>query len=186
MFDPDRYGVSLRKATVDGEDMFVATVKELPDVLVLESSSEAALRAVREVIAGLYEASLRHRKAFPEPVDENSEYSGRVTLRMTSRLHRDVDQIARSESQSLNAVLNEIIARAVGEINGRRTVLRSQPDAFLAELQNILPWSGAVRAEAAYAVTASRAISTAEVVANMQQMTLETSDASLFDANGIH
>lgn len=46
---------------------------------------------------------------------EVAKYSGKVNLRMSRSLHRDLSEMAKREGVSLNQLATTILARAVGE-----------------------------------------------------------------------
>ena len=79
MFDAARYGISIAKVLVDGEDLFCARVRELPDVECYEERPSEAYDAAIEVISGLHALAVENRTMFPSPLPEQSVYSGRVT-----------------------------------------------------------------------------------------------------------
>jgi predicted HicB family RNase H-like nuclease len=110
MTDPDRYGITVRKVRVDGEDLWRATVRELPDVAEFAATREEAVELARDAIEDLQASALEDGTPFPEPIEEEDEYSGRVTLRMSRSLHREVAGRADREGVSLNSYLVECIA----------------------------------------------------------------------------
>lgn len=114
MFDPARYGISITKVLVDGEDLFCALVRELPDVECFEEGPNEAYEAAIEVISGLHALAVEMAKPFPSPSLEQTVYSGRVTLRLPRSLHRAADLAATAENVSLNSYLSSVIAVAVG------------------------------------------------------------------------
>jgi predicted HicB family RNase H-like nuclease len=46
---------------------------------------------------------------------EAAKYSGKLSLRMSRSLHRDLSEMAKREGVSLNQLATTILARAVGE-----------------------------------------------------------------------
>ena len=190
MFDPEFYGISVKKVVLDGETLYAASVRELPDVLVYEDSSDAAYSTALDVVEGLHKASVEHQKAFPAPLEEeDTEYSGRVTLRMSLSLHKDADEIAHLEAQSLNSYLTEQIARAVGEYKARRSVQASSNADSNIPL-DVFRWAGAQGNEVENVATASRIIEVAKdsetAISVARSKTTSTSSFSPFEANGFH
>src|ERR1700719_2983451 len=102
MIDPDRYAITVRKVLVDGEDLWRATVRELPDVAEFAATREEATQLARDAIDDLQAAATEDGTPFPEPIDEEEEYSGRVTLRMSKSMHRATAMRAQTENASLN------------------------------------------------------------------------------------
>ncbi len=117
-FDPERYSVLIKKELVDGEWMFVARVRELPDVVVYEPTHEAAHRGVLDVIADLHDLALEQGSPFPEP-EAPAEFSGRVTLRMPKWLHRDLSMAAEREAVSINQYMVTVLAKGAAIISAR-------------------------------------------------------------------
>jgi len=121
MTDPDRYSIIVRKLHVDGEDLWRATVRELPDVAEFAATREEAVALARDAIEDLQETAAEDGTPFPEPVDEGDDYSGRVTLRMSKSMHRDVAERAEREEVSLNAYIVECIALRFGSLQAVQT-----------------------------------------------------------------
>jgi predicted HicB family RNase H-like nuclease len=114
-FDPFAYSITVRRETVDDEIQFVATVAELPDVSALADSHAEAVELVADAITELKIASDEDGKVFPSPAHVESEFSGRVTLRMERSLHRSAAAIAEIEGVSLNSfVVSALVARVTG------------------------------------------------------------------------
>ena len=116
--DPHAYNVTVRKIVHEGETLFEARVKELPDVCEYgETMSEAYDLAIDtiETAAEMY-AEAGH--SFPPPVVPQDEFSGRVTLRLPKTLHRMLALGADDEGASLNQHLVNILARHAGVQTG--------------------------------------------------------------------
>lgn len=109
-FDPHTYAVSVGRGQVDGELLFKATVKELPDVMGLGETCNEAYDMVIDAITALYEASQEDGRYFPAPVRAADEYSGRFTLRMERSLHRAAALLAEREGTSLNSLISSALA----------------------------------------------------------------------------
>jgi predicted HicB family RNase H-like nuclease len=114
MFDPHAYAITVRKDEVDGEQLFRATIAELPDVEeyapTYQEAYEFAIDAI-ETLQAMYEEEGR---SFPTPSEEEREFSGRVTLRVPKSVHRQAATIAQAEGVSLNQWLVSTVALAVG------------------------------------------------------------------------
>jgi predicted HicB family RNase H-like nuclease len=115
-FDPHRYTITVKLITIDGEDLYEASVAELPDVFDYgETYEEAYLQAIG-TLQGLYETASESGKQFPEPLlpASSTDFSGRVTLRMAKSLHAAVSRLAERDGVSLNSWIVESVALRVG------------------------------------------------------------------------
>jgi predicted HicB family RNase H-like nuclease len=115
--DPAKYTIAIQQREVDGEVMFAARVKELPDVEVFESLAEEAYSAALEVIRSLASLADEENREFPAPskISEDEEFSGRVTLRMPKGLHQKIAAVSEREGVSLNQYIVTVLATAAGE-----------------------------------------------------------------------
>jgi predicted HicB family RNase H-like nuclease len=113
MFDPRAYTITIKKLKIDDERLFRASVAELPDVApygqTFQEAYELAIDAI-ETLRAVYEEQGR---AFPEPVVEDREFSGRVTLRIPKSVHRQASMAATLEGVSLNQWLASVISQGV-------------------------------------------------------------------------
>lgn len=113
-FDPNAFGITIRKKCVEDHWFFCGTVAELPDVEVFEDSPDVAYEEVLNVIRSLKLAADEQRRTFPEPQIPSDEYSGRVTLRIPKSLHKRSTMIADWEGVSLNQLFVTLIAEGIG------------------------------------------------------------------------
>lgn len=113
-FDPSAYTITIKRVTVDGERLFRATVAELPDAEEYGESHEEAYDLVIDTIESLYAIHQEQNLSFPEAQKDDGTYSGRVTLRMGTTLHRKAAMVAERERQSLNLFIVTTIAARVG------------------------------------------------------------------------
>lgn len=117
-FDPQAYEIAIRRVVEDGEVLFKGTVKELADVEVYEKNQRAAYDAVVCVIRELHKQALDHGRPFPEPSEVQEEFSGRITLRLTKTVHRQVALAAEREGVSLNHFISTVVSTYVGALFG--------------------------------------------------------------------
>jgi|HubBroStandDraft_1064217.scaffolds.fasta_scaffold08236_6 predicted HicB family RNase H-like nuclease len=110
MNDAERYAVATRKVVVDGEELWRATVREFPDLAEFADTREEAIALAMDAIETLKKAADEEGRQFPEPFEDEEEYSGRVTLRMSKSMHREVALRAEAESVSLNSYIVECVA----------------------------------------------------------------------------
>lgn len=114
-FDATAYNVTVRRISVDGEPMFEARVLELPDVSGFGASLTEAYDTAIEAIEALHSIAERDGESFPEPVEPEAEYSGRVTLRMPKSLHRAVALDAQQEGISINSYIVNAVSIRLGD-----------------------------------------------------------------------
>ena len=112
--NPHSYNVTVRQVVFEGETLFEARVKELPDACdYAESASDAYDLAIDtiETSASIFE---RDGRAFPPPVRPQDDFSGRVTLRLPKSLHRRLAMEAECEGASLNQHLVNVLSQDAG------------------------------------------------------------------------
>ena len=120
-FDPHAYSIQISTETIDGEYLFKAIVKELPDVLALGATYVEAYEEAIDAVKGIYEACVEEGKIFPDPIKIEEDYTGRVTLRMEKSLHRVAAQLAEAEGTSLNNLIATALASRVARGHEPRT-----------------------------------------------------------------
>lgn len=119
--DPAKYTIAIQQREVDGEAMFAARVKELPDVEVFEPTAEKAYFVTLEVIKSLASLADEDNREFPAPSKVSEEaFSGRVTLRMPKGLHQKIAAVSEQEGVSLNQYIVTVLA-ANGGRNPRKS-----------------------------------------------------------------
>lgn len=110
MTKASEYGISVRLVIHDDEEMYEARVAELQDVVAFGETYVDAYESAIEAVSGLQEMFAEKGKAFPLPEIEETEFSGRVTLRMSKSLHAAVHRRASVDCVSLNQWIVEAIA----------------------------------------------------------------------------
>lgn len=110
MTKASEYGISVRLVIRDDEEMYEARVAELQDVVAFGDTYADAYASAIEAVSGLQEMFAEKGKAFPLPEIEETEFSGRVTLRMSKSLHAAVHRRASVDCVSLNQWIVEAIA----------------------------------------------------------------------------
>jgi predicted RNase H-like HicB family nuclease len=113
-FDAAEYTINIKRAIVDGEHTYYASVRELPHVSVYGATYGEAYEETLEVIATLHAAAKEHGLAFPNPEELEAAYSGRITLRIPVDLHRSAARLAAESNTSLNTFISTLIAEGVG------------------------------------------------------------------------
>lgn len=110
-----RYPVKLEPRD-DGS--FFATHPDLQGCMAQGATADEAVRNLRDSREVWIEASLRHGYSVPEPAVD-AEYSGRLLLRMSPRLHAGLAAAATNESVSLNQLITGVLAQYLGGVQLR-------------------------------------------------------------------
>lgn len=84
-----------------GDDEYVATVAEFPRLSVLQPDPDQAIRELRELVADCLIDMAEVGEDIPVPFSER-QYSGRILVRMSSELHRQLVVDANEKNVSLN------------------------------------------------------------------------------------
>ena len=113
-FDPHEYNVTVRKIVHEGEILFEARVKELPDVCECGETMKEAYDLAVDTIETAAQMYAEARRPFPLPSVPRDDFSGRVTLRLPKTLHRMLALGADEEGASLNQHLVNILAHHAG------------------------------------------------------------------------
>jgi predicted HicB family RNase H-like nuclease len=132
--DPNAYNISIRCDNFDGERLFEARVKELPDLVEYSESYEDAYELAVDAIETAAKIFAEKGRAFPTAAVPADDFSGRVTLRLPRSLHRALAEAAESEGVSLNQYLVSVLSYFSGfavesqrkDLSQWRTVLSEQ------------------------------------------------------------
>lgn len=108
--NPYLYNVTVRQIEFDGETLFEARVKELPDVRDYAGSAEGAYDLAIDTIETSAVAFAEEGRLFPSPTIPQDDFSGRVTLRLPKTLHRTLATEAEAEAISLNYLIVSILS----------------------------------------------------------------------------
>ena len=136
-FDPHEYNVTVRKIRHEGETLFEARVKELPDVCEYSETNAEDYDLAIDTIETAAEMYADAGRTFPPPTVPQDEFSGRVTLRLPKGLHRTLALEAEDEGASLNQHMVSILERHAGAKAGLRGV-KHQPVRILSALSSSL------------------------------------------------
>lgn len=112
MINPADYTITVKRVIADGEPVFRASVRELPHLAEYADSYTEAYELVLDAIQTLYEAAKESERDFPIPSSDESDFSGRVTLRMPKSLHRQMSDQAVAEGISFNQYLVSVLSYA--------------------------------------------------------------------------
>jgi predicted RNase H-like HicB family nuclease len=97
----------------EGNEGYVAQVRELPGAMSQGDSPEEAVRNVYDAMAGWISVALEDGLPVPEP-REPSGFSGRFLLRLPRGLHAELARQAELEGVSLNQYVATMLAGAAG------------------------------------------------------------------------
>jgi len=117
--DAHAYNITVRRDEFEGETLYEARVKELPDLIEYGETFEEAYELALDTINTTAEVMAEKGRAMPAPWIPADDYSGRVTLRLSKTLHRTLAKAAESEGVSLNQHLVNILSYHSGFAAGR-------------------------------------------------------------------
>jgi predicted HicB family RNase H-like nuclease len=95
----DRYTYRVTWSEEDHE--YVGLCAEFPSLSWLAHTPEAALKGIREVVAGVVDDMRSHGEEPPEPI-ASRRYSGKFMVRVPPEVHRDLAIRAAEAGVSLN------------------------------------------------------------------------------------
>ncbi len=103
------YPITIEKYTeYDGEEYFEAELPDLPGCSAHGKSIEEAIKNLEEAKKAWIEVSLKEGLDIPEPVSE-SDFSGRILLRVPPRLHGKLIRKAKESKMSLNQYIRSLL-----------------------------------------------------------------------------
>ena len=106
MRNAEEYTISVRRENIEGENLYVARVEELPDVEEYADTFEMARQLALETVTTTQEIFANQGREFPAPKSFNAPTaSGRVTLRLPKSVHANCLKNAENEGVSLNTYL---------------------------------------------------------------------------------
>ena len=112
--NPHAYNITVRETVFEGETLFEARVKELPDVCEYAVSVSDAYELAIDTIRTAAIMFAEQGRTLPSPATPQDEFSGRVTLRLPKSLHRTLSHGAENEGISLNQHLVKILTLHTG------------------------------------------------------------------------
>ena len=135
MIDPNAYGIEVRRRTIDGEAVFEARVRELPDVAEYADTADEARALALDTIATTAKVLAGKGKAMPAPLEPVDEWSGRVTLRVPKSLHRALSEAADAEGCSFNQYMVNVLSYFAGYAHAERAAASHwQPEPEVVEV----------------------------------------------------
>ena len=107
--DGQNYNITVRRGPFEGETLFEARVKELPDLIEYGETFEEAYNLAVDGIETTAAMLAEKGRVMPPPLIPVEDYSGRVTLRLPRSLHRALAEAAETEGVSLNQQLVAVL-----------------------------------------------------------------------------
>jgi antitoxin HicB len=132
-----RYPVKLEPRE-DGS--YFATNPDLQGCMAQGATADEAVRNLRDSREVWIEARLKRGYSVPEPAAED-EYSGRLQLRMSPRLHSGLSAAAANENVSLNQLITGVLSQYLGGVQLKYQFaeqLRQMQEDFKAELAKVM------------------------------------------------
>jgi predicted HicB family RNase H-like nuclease len=113
--NPYNYNITVRR--IEDDDYgpcFEARVRELPDVAEYADSFQEVYELAIDAIETTAQALAEQRRRMPQPAPAVSDYSGRITVRTTRSLHRELALLAEEENVSLNQLIVSVLGVYTG------------------------------------------------------------------------
>src|SRR5690625_314600 len=107
--DAQAYNIIVRRGVFEGETLYEARVKELPDLDEYAETHAEAYELAVDAIETTAAIMAERGRAIPDPSEPADEYSGRVTLRIARSLHRALAETAGEEGVSLNHYMVNVL-----------------------------------------------------------------------------
>ncbi len=118
--DAYAYNITVRRGEFEGETLFEARVKELPDLVEYGDTFDEAHALAVDAIETTAAIFAEKGRMMTPPTVPADDYSGRVTLRLPKSLHRALAEAADTEGASLNQHLVNVLTYYSGFAAGRR------------------------------------------------------------------
>ncbi|MGA3306966.1 MAG: toxin-antitoxin system HicB family antitoxin [Stellaceae bacterium] len=115
-----------RQVVPEPDGSFRAEILEFPGCIALGGTQSEALASLEKVAKGWLEGALAKGQPISEPIEDNTEYSGKLVLRLPKSLHRRATYVAQREGVSLNQYIVTALATHVSEATFRVVVQANQ------------------------------------------------------------
>lgn len=116
-----------RVIVADEDGSFVATISEFPGCIAVSDTAIDALAALEDVALGWLAGVVARNQPVPTPEVE-SEYSGKLVLRLPKSLHGRAAKLAERDGVSLNQFMLMAIATHVGKVESNLNVEQRHSD----------------------------------------------------------
>lgn len=124
-----------RLVVPEADGTYRGEMLEFPGCLATGDTPTEALETLEGVADGWLQSALAHNQPIPEPV-ENTEFSGRLVLRMPKSLHKKAARLAEREGVSLNQFIVTCLAEQIGE-RARPAKNQITVDAAISQVTNM-------------------------------------------------
>ncbi len=104
-----------RMVTPDSDGTFFGQILEFPGCISSGDTAAEALESLENAAAGWLEAALANGQNIPKPIEE-SDFSGKLMLRLPKSLHKESALAAERDGVSLNQFLVTAVGLRVGGI----------------------------------------------------------------------
>lgn len=102
---------------------FNTAVPDLKGCMAFGETVGEALETLADVKRAWIEIAVERGWRIPEPASEEArDYSGRFNVRLARYLHRQLAELAREQSTSLNQLVVHLLAEGVGRLNEQPTM----------------------------------------------------------------
>jgi antitoxin HicB len=98
----------------EADRTFRGEILEFPGCIATGDTPAETLSALDEIASAWLEGALERNQPIPEPI-ENTEFSGRLVLRLPKSLHKKAKMLAERDGTSLNQFIVMSVAEHVGE-----------------------------------------------------------------------
>lgn len=109
-----------RVVVPDGDGFFSAEISEFPGCVAVGASAVEALTNLEEVAESWLASVIANGQEIPDP-EQESDYSGKLVLRLPKSLHGHVAHAASRDGVSINAYLCAAVAHYTGLSEGARS-----------------------------------------------------------------
>lgn len=108
----DDYMFKVEKVVFGENDYeYMVTFDQFEEVVGAGLTQEEAIEDAKENLKAYFEYCLKNSIAIPSPLTKKwiDEYSGKITIRISKSLHRDMAEYAERDGMSLNHLVNDAI-----------------------------------------------------------------------------
>ncbi|MCF6095676.1 type II toxin-antitoxin system HicB family antitoxin [Thermovorax subterraneus] len=111
-----KYGLKISVLTEEDGGGFFVEVPDLPGCMADGDTLEEAIKNAKEAIESWIEAAKAEGRPIPEPTfyKDEEDYSGRLTVRIPKKLHKELAEIAQEQGVSLNQLILYALSKEVG------------------------------------------------------------------------
>jgi antitoxin HicB len=110
------YTIEVTRDEGEGYSGWFARLVELPGCMTQADTFEELGEMIQDAMRAWIVTALENGQTIPEPRPVE-EYSGKFVVRLPKSLHRQLVEAAERDGVSLNAYINVVLARSVGQEN---------------------------------------------------------------------